>query len=106
LCEVNKGGYGCQIINKSFVKSLRAWKDEDFKQKFISDPKGTLAKADMAFPADIKVKVHFNPPDTAVRPNTMGAGKMRGTNLAQAILWIDDEKWKAEREGNKPSKKS
>jgi Nitrile hydratase, alpha chain len=42
----------------------RIWKEEDFKQKFLADTKGTLAEAGISFPANVSLKAHFNTADT------------------------------------------
>jgi Nitrile hydratase, alpha chain len=42
----------------------RIWKEQDFKQKFLADPKRILAEAGLTFPAEVTVKVHINTPNT------------------------------------------
>jgi hypothetical protein len=41
----------------------RAWKDEDFKQKLLSDPKKVFGEAGISFPANLNVNVHVDTPD-------------------------------------------
>jgi hypothetical protein len=41
----------------------RAWKDEDFKQKLISNPKKVFGEAGVSFPANLNVNVHVDTPE-------------------------------------------
>ena len=43
---------------------VRAWKDENFKEKLISDPKKVLGEAGITLPTNAKIKVHVDTPDT------------------------------------------
>jgi hypothetical protein len=42
----------------------RAWKDESFKQRLLSDPKEVLGESGITLPANVNVKVHVNTPDS------------------------------------------
>lgn len=42
----------------------RVWKDESYKKKLISDPRGTLAQAGLEFPANVNLKVFEDTTDT------------------------------------------
>jgi hypothetical protein len=42
----------------------RVWKDEDYKQKLLSDPRGTLNAAGLTFPDKVRLKVHLDTADT------------------------------------------
>jgi hypothetical protein len=42
----------------------RAWKDENFKQRLLSDPKGVFREAGIPLPSNLKVNVHVDTPDT------------------------------------------
>ena len=42
----------------------RVWKDEDYKQKLLSDPRGTLSAAGLSLPENVRLKVHSDTADT------------------------------------------
>lgn len=42
----------------------RAWKDENFKQRLLSDPKTIFGEAGITLPSNVKVKMHVDTPDT------------------------------------------
>jgi hypothetical protein len=42
----------------------RAWKDENFKQRLLSDPKGVFREAGITLPSNLKVNVQVDTPDT------------------------------------------
>ena len=42
----------------------RVWKDEDYKQKLLSDPRGTLTAAGLTFPENVRLKIHTDTADT------------------------------------------
>ena len=42
----------------------RVWKDEDYKQKLLSDPRGTLSAAGLRLPENVRLKIHSDTADT------------------------------------------
>jgi hypothetical protein len=42
----------------------RAWKDESFKQRLLSDPKKVLGEAGITLPSNARVNVHVDTADT------------------------------------------
>jgi hypothetical protein len=44
--------------------TARVWRDDAFKHKMLSDPRSTLAEMGVTFPANVKVRVHFDATDT------------------------------------------
>ena len=44
--------------------TARVWREDDFKQKVLADPRAALAEMGMTYPDDVKVRVHVNTADT------------------------------------------
>jgi len=80
----------------------RAWKEEDYKQKLLSNPKGTLEEAGIRFPANVGLKVHLDTADSVnlVIPrnpaeselsdealNAISGGSAGGDTCAETTCW-------------------
>jgi hypothetical protein len=44
--------------------TARVWREDDFKQRVLADPRGALAEMGLTFPDQVKVRVHLNASDT------------------------------------------
>ena len=63
----------------------RAWSDETYKQRLLSDPKAVLAEAGLAVPATLQVQVHEATPTHLhfVLPSPPAGEKMSDEDLDQ-----------------------
>ena len=61
----------------------RVWKDEAYKQKLLSDPRGTLTAAGISFPENVRLKIHT---DTADTLNLVIPRNPTDTELSDATL--------------------
>lgn len=86
-----EGDKGRTVLAMSIA---RAWKDEDYKQRFLSDPKAVLAEEGIELPEDVTVKVVEESPGVTYVPLTreidLAAHSDRLIHLLAAVLPIPE----------------